>query len=157
MIRRLDPDKDQELIREALSWVNEQPRFFQDADKAFGNGDVGFYLELMRTEPQADFGIFDGGLVAMITISLVGKGMFDSHLLVKRGTRPELIVPAAYAVLRRLFEMGLKEGWSWPAAKNTGVRKVLEMIGMRRDGLTKYKGQSHGKPILWMRYSVRAA
>jgi RimJ/RimL family protein N-acetyltransferase len=55
-----------------------------------------------------------------------------------------------------LFDAGLKEGWALIAEKNLGARKVLESIGMRRDGIERIRGVSHKRPIKWLRYSVTA-
>ena len=61
-LRRLDADSDEALIREAIGWIDEQPQFYRDANAAFDRGETAEdYLELMRREPQADFGVFDRG------------------------------------------------------------------------------------------------
>lgn len=157
-LRRLEPEKDGQLIREAVGWLDEQPRFFRDADAAWGAEDADAYLAQMKDERQADFGVFDAGeLVAMITVTLEGKGTFNSHLMAKRGASPVAIAMGASGVLKGLLANGMREGWSWLARKNYGARRILEGIGMRRDGVVRFKGQSHGQPIEWQRYSVGGA
>lgn len=154
-MRRLNADKDQELVRQALSWIDEQPTFYRNCDAAWGTVDADSYLEMMRSDPQADFGVFeDDKLIAVITVTLEGKGIYNSHLLVKRRANVEAITICAMSVIKGLFENGMKEGWSWLARKNYGARKILESIGMRRDGVSRFKGQSHGQPIEWLRYGL---
>jgi hypothetical protein len=156
-MRRLDPDRDESLVREAVSWLAEQPTFFQNCDAAWGGAETADdYLRHMRDGRQGDFGVFDSGeLIAVVTISLEGKGVFNSHLMVKRGASPAIVASGASGVLKGLLGEGMKEGWSWLAAKNYGARKIIEAIGMVRDGVERFRGQSHGQPILWVRYSVR--
>lgn len=155
-MRRLDPVDDEPLIRQAVSWIDEQPKFYRDCDRAWGSDDADTYLRLMQTDAQADFGVFDDDnmLVAVITVSLEGHQVFNSHLMVKKGTDPRIVVAAASGVINGLLDKGLVEGWSWIARKNLGARRILEYIGMRRDGVTRFKGQSHSQPIEWQRYSV---
>lgn len=157
-MRRLDPVEDEQLVREAVGWINEQPQFFRDCYAAWGNEDADDYLELMKNEPQADFGVFEGDeLISVITVALEGSQIFNSHLMVKRGANVHSIAAAAANVLRELFKQNVvREGWAWIAQKNYGARKILEMIGLKRDGCSQYRGQSHGQPIFWLRYSVRA-
>lgn len=152
MMRRLEKT-DTVLIKEALSWSEGAPRWFRDADRAWGTITPDKYIEQM--DDQADFGVFDGELVAVITLSLEGKGIFNSHLMVKRKAPVGLIVVSAVSIIRQLFENGMREGWAWPNKRNYGLRRILELIGMKRDGLEIIKGQSHGRPLTWVRYSCR--
>jgi hypothetical protein len=156
-LRKLDPDRDELLVREAVSWIEEQPRFYKDAALAWDGGDTAEdYLELMRAEPQADFGVFEGRwLVAVITVTLEGRGVYNSHLMVKKGTNPLTVAQGVSGVLKGLLAEGMREGWSWLAAKNVGARRILEAVGMKRDGVVRFKGQSRGRPIEWVRYGVR--
>lgn len=158
-MRRLDPDRDEALVREAVGWVDAQPLFFRNCNAAWDRGDTPEdYLKLMRTEPQADFGLFEGAeLVAVITVTLEGRGVFNSHLMVRPGTDPATVARGASGVMKGLLAEGMVEGWSWLARKNYGARRILEAVGMRRDGVTRFKGQSHGRPIEWVRYSVGRA
>lgn len=157
-LRKLDPDRDEALVREAVSWIDEQPPFYRDCNRAWDRGDTAEdYLELMRTEPQSDHGVFeDGRLIAVVTVTLEGKGVFNSHLMVKRGSSPRSIAQAASGVMKGLLAEGMIEGWSWLARKNYGARRILEAVGMKRDGVEQIKGRSHGRPVEWVRYSVRA-
>ena len=157
-MRRLDPEADEVLVREAVGWLDAAPRWCRDADAAWGTEDADAYLKQMREEPQADFGVFEAGeLTAVVTVSLCGKGIYNSHLMARRGARPEAIAACIKALMVRLFEEGMRESWNWVAARNAGVRRLLEAVGMVRDGVSRFKGQSHGRPIEWLRYSVRAA
>jgi hypothetical protein len=144
------------LISEAVGWLDRQPLFFRNCDAAWGTEDAESYLTQMEREPQADFGVFcEGELIAVITVSLAGKNVYNSHLMAKRGASIEAIRMAVMSVLKQMLEQGMKEGWMWLARKNLGVRRIVEAAGMRRDGLTRLRGQSHGAPIEWCRYSVR--
>lgn len=153
-MRRLDPDKDGHLVREALSWIDGSPRWFQDADAAWGADSPETYLNQMRQDGQADFGIFDPELIAVITITLAGKGIFNSHLMVKRHSSIEPIIVAAASLMKQLFESGMKEVWSWIMKRNHGPQRIVEAIGMKLDGVTMLKGESHGTVIEWVRYSA---
>lgn len=158
-LRRLDPDADETYIREAVAWLDEQPLFYQNCDAAWGAPEsADDYLNHMRDGKQADFGVFDGDkFIAVVTVTLEAKDTYNSHLMVKRGSSVEAIAIGAASVLKGLFEKGMKEGWSWLAQKNHGARKIIEAIGMVEDGVQQIKGVSHGQPITWCRYSVRAA
>lgn len=156
-MRRLEPDRDEPLIREAVGWLDAQPLYFRNADAAWGTESADSYLEQMRREAQADFGVFDGGkFIAVLTVSLEGKGVFNSHLMAKKGANARAITLAVASLMRQMFAAGMLEAWLWLASRNFGVRRILETVGMRRDGVTRFKGQSHGRPIEWLRYSVRA-
>jgi hypothetical protein len=158
-LERLNPDRDETLVREAVSWLDTQSLFFRNCDAAWGAPEsADDYLRHMREGNQADFGVFDSGeLVAVITVSLEGKGVFNSHLMAKRGASPAVVAQGVSGVLKGLLSEGtFKEGWSWLAAKNYGAKKIVEACGMVRDGVERFKGQSHGRPLLWVRYSVRA-
>jgi hypothetical protein len=156
-IRKLNPDSDKHLIREALSWTDAQPLFYRNCDSAWGVDDLDKYLEMMRTDPQVDVGVFeDDVLVSVITIELAAKDVYKAHLMVRKGTSPDTVKQAAMSVMTDLFDAGLKEGWALIAEKNLGARKVLESIGMRRDGIERIRGVSHKRPIKWLRYSVTA-
>lgn len=157
-LRRLDPEVDEQLIREAVGWLEAAPQWQKDCDAAWGSEGADSYLEQMRNEAQADFGVFEGSeFIAVLTVSLEGKGIYNSHLMAKRGADAEVIAEAVALLMREMFTAGMLEAWLWLASKNYGVRRILERVGMRRDGVSRYKGQSHGRPIEWLRYSVRRA
>lgn len=153
-MRRLDPDKDEDLIREALSWIDDAPLWFRNADAAWGPDTPETYLNQMRQDGQADFGVFDPELIAVITITLAGKGIFNSHLMVKRHANVDSLIIAAASLMKQLFEHNMREGWSWLAKRNRGAQRIVEAIGMTRDGVSMLKGQSHGRPLSWVRYSI---
>lgn len=145
---------DRPLIEEALGWINNFPRWVQDADKAWGRVTVDEYLTMLANDPQSDFGIFDDGeMVAEISISLFSKECYNSHLMMKRGARKEPVIVAAASLIKALKDRGCS-GFSWVLSKNYGLREIVETVGMKRDGLEQYKGQSHGQPLLWLRYAV---
>lgn len=154
MIRRLTPD-DRDLIAEALGWIDKMPRWAKDADRTWGVPSVDEYLSMMEIDPQIDLGIFqDEAMVAEICIALVGNGVYNSHLMMKRGAEVSGVIVAAVSVKDQLFaKYGAKEIWSWALARNHGLQKILTSIGMKRDGVEQYKGSSHGMPLRWLRYS----
>lgn len=145
---------DRALIAEALAWINDFPRWIKDADKAWGHVTVDDYIAMLACDPQADFAVFDDGeMVAEISISLFSKECYNSHLMMKRGARKEAVMVAAASLIETLRERGCR-GYSWVLARNHGLREIVELIGMQRDGLEQYKGQTHGHPLLWLRYTV---
>lgn len=154
-MRRLDADTDVLLIAEAVGWIDSTPRWMRDCDDAWGKTVAGDHLEQMKTTPQADFGVWDGDeFVAVITISLIGHSVYESHLRAKRSANPEILKIAIANTLNQMFNRGMKEGWMWVARKNHGVRRLLEAVGIYNDGVMMFKGQSHGQPIEWLRHSV---
>jgi hypothetical protein len=157
-LRRLDPNVDESLVREAVGWLDDQPLFYKNCDAAWeGMQDAEDYLRLMREGTQADFGVFENErLIAVVTVTLEGKATFNSHLMVKRGANVQAIASGASGVMKGLLDQGMREGWSWLARKNHGAIAIVEKIGMRRDGVEQIKGCSHGRPIEWIRFSVRA-
>lgn len=154
-LRRLDPVNDHELIAEALSWVDEFPLWMRESDAAWGQTTVNEYCNEMATTAQADFGVFDNGeFVGEICLASCGNGRYNSHLMFKRKSNVNCIIVAAMSIAKQLKEHGAVAIWSWPLKQNRGLHKVLEAIGMRRDGLEMFKGQSHGKPLCWVRYAI---
>jgi hypothetical protein len=153
-IRRLSPDEDRELIVEALNWVRREPRWSRDADSTWGEISDEGYLEMMKKDAQVDIGIFeDDELRAMLTVAMVKKGVFNTHLLVKRGTKPETIAEGALAVkLLLIRDMGAKEIWAWLASVNRGAQRVVKAIGMSRNGISILKGHSHGRVLEWQQW-----
>lgn len=157
-MRRLDPVEDEQLVREACSWIADAPLWFRNADAVWGKDDPDSYLEQMKNDPQADFGVFDGGeFIAVLTVSLKGHGVYESHLMAKRSASPSVIMLAIVNLREQMFHHGMIETWLWLVKKNYAVRRVVEGAGLIRDGVSMLKGKSHGQPIQWLRYSVRAA
>lgn len=155
-LRRLDPLRDKELVRESLAWIKDEPRWFRDGDEVWGTEDFKAHLANMMTQARADVGVFEGkSLIAVINVSLVGKDVYNVHLMAKRGVNAESLIVAALNVKKELFGNGAREVWAWPEKRNKGVQRILEAIGMVRDGVELIKGQSHGRPITWTRYWTR--
>lgn len=155
-MRRLSTDTDALLIAEAVRWIDSAPRWMRDCDNAWGKTTAGDYLEQMNTTHQADFGVWDDSeFIAVITVSLEGHGVYNSHLMAKRSANPATLKIAIANVLNQMQNQGmLREGWMWLARRNYGVRRIVESLGLQRDGVERYKGSSHGQPICWLRYSV---
>lgn len=157
-MRRLDPVKDERLVREAVAWINSAPRWFQDADAVWGKDNADDYLNQMSTDAQADFGVFDDEkFIAVLTVSLKSHGVYESHLMAKRNASSSVITLAIVNLREQMFQHGMIETWLWLARKNFAVRHIVEAAGLIRDGVSMLKGRSHGRPIQWLRYSVRAA
>jgi len=154
MIRKLTSD-DRNLIAEALGWIDDLPRWAKDADRAWGVPSVDEYLSMMTSDPQVDLGIFQGKeMIAEICVALAGNGVYNSHLMMRRGANVNAVILAAASIKDQLFaKYGAREIWSWALAKNQGLQNILMAIGMRRDGMEQYKGSSHGQPLRWVRYS----
>jgi hypothetical protein len=158
-LRRLDADADESCVRQALAWVDTYPRWFREADSsAWGATDPDEHLESLRTKERADFGLFvDGELQALVIAEFVGNGFVNSHILTKRGADPLDVAAAARCVMVNLFALGMREAWAWVARQNRGVRRIVESIGMTRDGIARIKGTAHGRPVEWQRFSARRA
>lgn len=151
-IRKLTVN-DRVLISEALSWIDQMPRWARDADETWGKVTADAYCEMMRNDPQIDLGIFDEGeFIAILTLAQAGEKVWNTHLMMKRSASKDCVIVALASVKKQLLDHGMRV-WSWAWARNEGLQEILQIIGMARDGLEQYKGTSHGQPLLWIRYT----
>ncbi len=152
MIRRLDPETDRECLVDAYSWDKEYPRWFQDLEKVSH-----WPLEqfLKEAPDRADLGVFhDDEMVALISIIRRDVGVFEGHVWAKRKSKVEELANAVSWIIERLVEdLKMRFGYVWIAKRNLPIKQMCIMAGLRFDGTTLTDGESHGKPIVWERFS----
>lgn len=154
MIRTLTPN-DRAAITEALSWTAQQPRWLRDAEAVWGDVTVDGYLDIMRNDPQVDYGIYDSSdLHAIITVARSGEQRYNCHIMCRHRANVALIVDAGQQMLAHFRALGLQETTAWPLSRNRGMQRILEAIGFARDRVERIKGQSHGQLLTWWRFST---
>lgn len=160
ILRRLHPNDDEKLLRDAFMWDAYSPNWYSDSDSLFRPDSVDDYLEMARNENQVDVGIFDGEMIGLVTFDHKGNGIAEVRLTAKRGASLEILTEAAYQLRHQFFSLGMKAGIVWIAKRNRHIVGMCETIGFVRDGLTMYRGTYHRKklngeftyrPILWVR------
>lgn len=151
MIRRLDPIKDRGCFVEAYSWDKDYPRWYQDLEK-IAHLPLDKFID--QAPERADFGLFVPDLVGMISILRRAPQVFEGHVWAKRRTPIEPLGSFG-AQLRESLQgdLDMKFGYVWIAQKNLPIKKLCAMIGLRPDGAIEIDGESHGRPIVWERYS----
>lgn len=147
---------DASLISEALSWIDHAPRWFRDCDAVWGHETAEDYLKKMGQ--QADWAVMeDNQLHSVISLTVAGKGIYNVHLMTRRNADITPLVIAGQSIRQQLFAKGIREIWCWLAVMNRGAQRAAELIGFIRDGVQMFKGQTHGKVILWERFSCRSS
>ena len=153
-IRRLDPFFDVELLRLAHGWDKETPQWYREMDEIF-DSTLDEYLARAREETQANIGLFEGDeMFALVYVNLVGSGVLDAHLAVKRKASPEKVLAGIVEIRDSLFrQLNTKIIYAWLARQNRPLVKMVLRCGFRLDGLTMLKGSIRGKIVEWVRVS----
>lgn len=154
MIRRLTV-KDVGLLREAWNWDHGRPSWYVAMDSVFNGGTVDDFIESVEHPATVAIGVFDPLLTAIVIIEHHGSGLFEGHLMAKRGASPAVLVTVIEQLLHDLLDYGLTEACCWIAEKNRSVRKLCANIGFQPDGVSMYKGAYRGRVIRWLRYSIQ--
>lgn len=150
-IRRLDPEKDIDLYKQSFDWDKDYPRWYQDAEKV---ARVDFDEWMERSNERADVGVFDPDFTALISVICRAPQIFEVHFWAKRKTNLERLGLAALNVRRSLERLvGMRGAFAWIVKRNAPVKRLCGMIGFVPDGATLVDGESHGKPITWIRVS----
>lgn len=157
-LRALDPDRDQDLFRQAYDWIFEAPPWLRQAENIVAgiNGCDSWegYLKAAYSPKECNVGLFDGIMLAMFTIQSEGDGCFQVHVNTKPGA-PAGVVAAAAAQLRdNLFAQGATEIFGFIAERNRPLRRFAEVVGFKFSGVSIFKGTMRDRPIRWMRYTV---
>ena len=152
MIRRLDPEQDRECLIEAYSWDKDYPRWYQDLEKVSH-----WPLEqfLKEAPDRADLGVFnEDRLVALISIIRRAPYVFEGHIWAQRRSQVDNLANAvAWTITRLKEDLQMRFGYVWIAKKNAPIKLMCIMAGLRFDGGVVVDGESHGKPIVWQRFS----
>lgn len=147
-IRALHPSEES-LFREAYSWTAEAPEWFRQMDKVFPESFGDYHLRAFDAG-EINYGIFDGGLVGLLTINDCGHGVFNVHVSAKRGASIDAMFEATSMLRDHLFEIGAQVLHGWVARFNRGVIRLGEYAGFRKDGIRMLKGTCRGRVIEWV-------
>jgi hypothetical protein len=152
-IRRLNVDSDLALFREIYEWEKEYPRWLQDAEKV---ARLDFNDFISQAKDRADIGVFDPQFIAMISVIKRAPKIFEGHVWAKRGTNVESLAWVVFSLRGNLEkEFDMEAAFVWIVERNLPVKKLCMMAGLMPDGGRMTDGESHGKPITWVRLSCR--
>lgn len=154
LIRRLTID-DADVLREAWNWDTGRPSWYRQMDQVFNRGTVEDFVIQLADPSRAFIGVWSNELYAVVVIQYHGAGVFEGHLLARRGTDIEMIARVVYSLLHDLLDYGLSEAIVWVAERNTSVRKLCARIGFQPDSVWMWKGAYRNRVIKWERYSIR--
>ncbi len=154
MLRRLTKD-DSDLLREAYLWDEGRPQWYREADAVFNCGTADDLIAQIDDKRKIFVGVFDPDFTAVVIIEWKGDGLFEGHLLARRGTNLETVIESANYLMRDMLQFGMQEVAVWIAEKNRSVRRLCDSIGLLPDGVVMYKGSYRGRVIRWLRHSIR--
>lgn len=128
-IRRLDPDADWELYREAYEW--------RDQKRAASDLPTEFYIPFdVLTNPQPNevlMGMFNGKLQAAFLLQDRGRNVVEAHFTTMPGIKQEDLVAGTLTIKNKLFEYGTREIYGWLREKHARlrhpVRRFAETVG----------------------------
>lgn len=156
MIHRLQLPDDETLLRTAYRWDADYPRWWREMDRVFNSGTEDDFIERARNSRSAYIGVFDGDdMIALVIVETPAPTIHEGHLLAKRGANQELLTAACLALVSDLFSLGMTQTFVWVAERHSALKKMCVNIGLQPDGLVMWRGSHHGKPIKWVRYSIR--
>lgn len=161
--RRLDPVKDEHLLREAYLWDKGAPTWYRDMDSVFGPENVEDFLKTTHDPDSVFIGVFRQiglrmirhELVGVIILAYAGERRYAAHLCAKRGANLETLAQAAIQVKEDMFDLGMIEVFVFVAERNKGVLNLCRLIGLVEDGVVMFKGTYRKKLIRWIRLSSR--
>jgi len=149
-IRRLDPVKDEELLKEAYSWDRTRPQWYLDMDAVYGPDDFSSYIRAAKGEQRIDIGMFADELVTVFVLSERSPQRFEVHIMAKRGINNQMIAEAACQIQEQLFQRGAKSISGWIASRNRPLLELARMVGFVKTRLTMMKGSYRGRVIEWV-------
>lgn len=152
MIRKLDPHTDRDLYQICWDWYESLPRWAHDVLAVYSVDTFEEYMELVDG-PRTNIGIFDGErFIAMVTVDLIAKDVYELHLASERRPNVELILEAFVNLSKVLFEeLKAQMAVSFTPSYDKGILTMVRAAGMRQDGVEKLKGVSRGKVVHWTR------
>jgi len=157
-LRRLDPDNsdDQAMLKIAFDWETENiPLWWANAQQVFGVDTWEESLERSRRPEQIDVAVLDRDSIynGLITLVLVAPKTYEFFFSGPRRSDAGLLALACFQVGKQmLIDDQIAELLiSWVCSRHRGALRVNQECGMEPDGLTMYKGRSHGRPLEWIR------
>lgn len=150
-IRRLNVADDLELFRQVYEWEKDYPRWLCDAEKV---AKLDFDDFILEAKDRADIGVFDPDLTALISVLKRAPQIYEGHVWAKRGTDIESLAWVVFNLRESLEkQLGMKACYVWIVERNRPVKKLCMMAGLMPDGGRMMDGESHGRPIKWVRLS----
>lgn len=152
MIRKLNPKTDIDLYREVWKWYEDLPQWAHDVLAAYSVDTFEEYMKLVDG-PRTNIGVFDDDkFIAMITVELIAKDVYELHLASARRPSAELILEAFINLAKVLFEdLKARMAVSFTPSYDKGILALVRAAGMRQDGVEKLHGISRGKVVHWIR------
>jgi hypothetical protein len=157
-LRALDPDRDQQLFREAYDWIFEAPPWLRQAENIVaginGCDSSEGYLKAAQDPKEVNIGLFGTEMQALFTIQNEGDGCFQVHVNAKPNAPAGEMIAAAIQLRDTLFSQGAIEIFGFIAERNRPLRRFAEFAGFKFSGVSIFKGSMRDRPIRWMRYVV---
>lgn len=147
-LRRLEMPDDADLFRTAYHWDDDAPRWRQDCEQAFGEVDEASYMAGRADPARADIGVFNGKLLAVVSLVRHGPGLFEVHLQASRSTD---LAAVLWAIEQLRAQLQFTCIFCWLPFCNRAILRLLTVAGFRPDGMTVFAGLTHGRPIEWHR------
>jgi hypothetical protein len=161
LLRRLDPEDpdDRAMLKIAFGWETEDiPTWWANAQQIFGADTWEESLERSRRPEQIDVAVFDDTriYVGLITLVLVAPKTYEFFFSAPRRSDAEFLALACFQIGKQLLidDQIAERLISWVCARHRGAMRINLMCGMERDGLSMYKGRSHGKALEWFRMTL---
>lgn len=151
---RLLTQNDTALFRQAYDWRERMPRWYREMDSVEGH-ELTFDEFLADSQRTLEFGVFEDGLIGLISLAPLGNNRYEAHLKSVRGADPERLALAAFSIRDWAFRHGVQEIIAWVAAKHVSVKQLLLLAGLLPDTVTRIKGEMMGGLIYWERFSAR--
>ena len=168
-LRGLDPDRDQQLFREAYDWIFVAPKWLRQAENIVAgiNGCDSWegYLKAAQDPKEVNIGLFGESMEALFTIQNEGDGCFQVHVNAKphgrRIHRAHLqgwtaptgeMIAAAIQLRDTLFAQGANEIFGFIAERNRPLRRFADLAGFNFSGVSIFKGSMRDRPVRWLRY-----
>lgn len=157
-LRRLDPNdlNDVAMLKVAFEWETEEiPLWWSNAQQVFGADTWEESLERSRRPGQIDIAVISDDSIysGLITLVLVAPATFEFFFAAPRQSDAELLALACFQVGKQvLIDDRMAERLvSWVCSRHAGAMRLNLACGMERDGLSMFKGSSHGRPLEWIR------
>jgi hypothetical protein len=161
ILRRLDPNDPAEeaMLKVAVEWETENiPIWWSNAQQVFGADTWEESLERSRRPEQIDVAVFSRGTeyVGLITLVLIAPKTCEFFFSAPRRSDAELLALACFQIGKQVLidDQVAERLISWVCSRHRGAMRVNLECGMERDGLTMYKGRSHGRPLEWIRMTL---
>lgn len=156
-IRKLNPTVDLDHYRTVWAWFQDLPKWAHDVLAAYSVETFDEYVELANG-PRTNIGVFDGEkLIAMITVEMVAKDVYELHLSSSRRPSVGLILEAFINLSKTLFEdLDAQTAVSFTPSYDKGILTLVRAAGMRQDGVEKLKGERKGHVVRWTRSIITA-